>query len=154
MCKRNTGLSEDQFNDLLHSLRSLPTVIKNSKSAAVALYMYLMKMRTGFACEDIGNVFHVSRTTVQRSIDQIRPILKKDFVPHHVNFVRSRDELIQHKNIMSNLLMDSEDLQKNMLVCDGTYIYVKKSQNYMHQKKTFSGQKKTQLHKSYEYCCV
>lgn len=142
MCKRYTGLSEDQFNELLQTLRSVRSVIKNPKSAAVALYMYLMKMRTGFACEDIGNFFHVSKTTVQRLINKIRPILKQDFVPQYMNFVRSREELIQHNTAMSNSLMDPENLQKIMLVCDGTYIYIQKSQNYMHQKKTFSGQKK------------
>lgn len=38
--------------------------------------------------------------------------------------------------------MDPEDEKRVMLVCDGTYIYINKSQNYVHQKKTFSGQKK------------
>lgn len=71
LCKRNTGLTEDEFNDLLDSLETIHTVIKKRKIAATALYMYLMKMRTGFPCEDIGNIFHVTKTTVQRLIRQI-----------------------------------------------------------------------------------
>lgn len=101
-----------------------------------------MKMRTGFASEDIANLFHVSRATTDRLINKIRPVLKNDLVPHYVNFIRSRDELIQHNTAMSNGLMDPENERKVMLVCDGTYIYIEKSQNYTHQKKTFSRQKK------------
>lgn len=142
LCKRNTGLNEVDFNNLLQSLQSVHSVFINQKKASTALYMYLMKMRTGFPFEDIGNLFHVTKTTAQRLVAKIRPILKSDFVLHHVNFVRSRDELIQHNTTMSNGLMDPENERKVMLVCDGTYIYIEKSQNYVHQKKTFSGQKK------------
>lgn len=142
LCKRNTGLSEAQFIELKHSLLSVHTVIACRKTVATALYMYLMKMRTGFPYEDIGNIFHVTKSTVQRLISKIRPILMKDFVPGQVNHVRSREEMIQHNTGMSNSLMDPGNEKKVMLVCDGTYIYVEKSENYMHQKKTFSGQKK------------
>lgn len=141
LCVRNTGLTETQFYDLLDSLQSVYAVIQKRKTCVTALYMYLMKMRTGFPCEDIANIFNVSRTTVQRLISKMRQVLKKDFVPIHVNFVRDRDELLLHNTNMSNCLLDPEKQGKIVLVCDGTYIYVEKSQNYLHQKKTFSGQK-------------
>lgn len=142
ICKRNTGLEEDKFIDLLNSLSSINAFIKSRETAPVALYMYLMKMHTGFPSEDIGNVFNVTKVTVQRLISQIRSVLKIDFVPHYVNYIRNREDLIQHNTEMSNALFDGNNEQKVMLVADGSYIYVHKSQNYMHQKKTFSGQKK------------
>lgn len=107
-----------------------------------ALYMYLMRMRTGLPYEDIGNVFHVTTTTAQKLIRQIRSVLMKDFVPQNVNYIRTREDLIGHNTVMSNSLFDPENKKKIMLVCDGTYIFIDKSENYIHQKKTFSGQKK------------
>lgn len=101
-----------------------------------------MKMRTGLPNEDLGNLFHVTHSTIARLISKIRAVLKTDLVPHYVNFVRSRDQLIEHNSEMSNYLFDPEKQKKAMLVCDATYIFVNKSRNYVHQKKTFSGQKK------------
>lgn len=141
-CKRNTALTVEKFNDLFDSLPSVHLNIQKRRTAVAALYMYLMKMRTGLPTEDIGNQFHVSATSVQRLISKIRTVLKNDLVPQHVNYVRDREELIEHNTPMSNGLLDPENEHKVMLICDGTYIFVDKSRNYIHQKKSFSGQKK------------
>lgn len=75
-------------------------------------------------------------------------------MPHNVNFIRSREELIQHNTVMSDGLMDPENEKKVMLVCDGTYIYIEKSQNYMHQKKNIQWAKKAEFHQSNECYCL
>lgn len=117
LCKRNTAITESQFNELFASLRSVHSTIKTRKTASAALYMYLMKMRTGFPFEDIGNIFGVSKSTVQRLTAKMRTVLKNDLVPNYINFVRSRDELIEHNTTMSNALYDPENQRKVMLVC-------------------------------------
>lgn len=132
----------DQFNDLFDSLSSMNLFIKQRRTAASALYMYLMKMRTGLPNEDIAIQFHVSKSTVNRLISQVRVVLKNDLVPQYVNHIRTRQELIEHNTEMSNGLFDADNEGKVMLVCDATYIFIDKSRNYIHQKKTFSGQKK------------
>lgn len=141
-CRRKTGLGRAQFNDLFNSLPSIQEIIKNKRTGTSALFMYLMKMRTALPNEDIGNSFHVTRQTVDRLIIKIRNVLKKDFSPQHMNFVRSREELISHNTMMCDGILQLENGKKVVLICDGTYIFVDKSRNYMHQKKTYSGQKK------------
>lgn len=109
--------------------------------AAAALYMYFMKMRTGLPSEDIGNHFNVTSVTVQRLISQIRAVLKRDLVPNYVNYVRTREELIRHNTTMSNGLFAADNEGEVMLVCDGTYIFIDKSRNYVYQKKTYTDHK-------------
>lgn len=142
ICKRNTGLEKEQFICLFNSLPGVYAVIKHIETASAALLIYLMKMRTGMPSQDLGYLFKISETTVQRLIAKIRTVLKSEFVPHNINYVRSREELMEHNTEMSNLLYDPNNQQLVMLVADGTYIYIDKSQNYTHQKKTFSGKKK------------
>lgn len=140
-CKRYTALTNEQFNDLYNSLPSIRQSIKSRRTAAAALFVYLMKMRTGFPNKDIAIQFGISETTVQRLIQQVRPILSKDMVPHYVNYVRNRQELIEHNTEMSNRLFDAENEGKVMLVCDATYIFIDKSRNYLHQKKHSVGRR-------------
>lgn len=142
LCKRNTGLTVANFNGLFNSLGSIHAFIKNKKTAAAALYMYLMKMRTGIPNGDLGNNFHVTKQTVARLVKQIRPVLKADFASNNVNYIRSREDLLEHNTVMSNGLFDPEKREKVMLICDGTYFFIDKSRNYVHQKKTYSSQKK------------
>lgn len=142
VCKRYTGLTLEQFNDLFNSLQCVDSFIRNHRTSTAALYMYLMKMRTGWPNQDIAIQFSVSETTTRRLISQMRSILKQDLVPYYVNYVRSREDLIEHNTEMSDSLFDPENKGVVMLVCDATYIFIDKSRNYIHQKKTFSGQKK------------
>lgn len=111
-CKRNTGLTVEQFNDLFDSLPGVHLFTQKRRTATAALFMYLMKMRTGLPTEDIGKQFHVTATSVQRLISKIRPVLQNDLVPQYVNYVRSREELIEHNTAMSNGLFDPEDEKK------------------------------------------
>lgn len=154
VCKRMTGLTEEQFNHLFHSLQSVNVHIKNQRTAASALFMYLMKMRTALPYEDIAHAFHVTASTVSNLISKIRQVLQRDLVPHNVNYIRTREDLLEHNTIMSNALLDPEDQKKVMLICDGPYIFIDKSRNYTHQKKTYSGQKKTKFSQSNDGNCL
>lgn len=140
--KRNTGLTLDKFNDLLSKLPSLQGSFQNPSHAEVALYMYLMKMRTGQPSEDIGRVFSVTRVTVERQCSKVREAMKTDFVFENVNYVRSRDELLACNTDMGRGIFLPNGENKVILICDGTYIYVDRSSNYEFQKKTYTSQKK------------
>lgn len=140
--KRNTALTYEQFEDLLTRLPSLQNTFKNASRAASALYMYLMKMRTGLPSEDIGTKFGVTRTTIERQLSKVREVMKTEFVYNHINYIRSRDDLIQASTIMSRGLFCSDGIPRVMINCDATYIYIHKSRNYQFQKLTYNDQKK------------
>lgn len=140
--QRNTGLTLAQFNDLIQKLPTLFTLFSNRTHASSALYMYLMKMRTGQANVDIANKFHVTRSTVDRQLVKVRQSMKKDFVFQFVNNVRSRDELIGLNTVMGQKLFCDSNPGRVALICDGTYIYTNKSRNYEFQKNTYNDQKK------------
>lgn len=140
--KRNTSLTLDQFNDLLAKLPSLINSFQNPSHAEVALYMYLMKMRTGLPSDDIGRFFSVTRVTVERQLSKVRAAMNSDFVFENVNYVRSRDELLASNTDMGRGIFRTVEEDKLPLVCDGTYIYVNKSSNHEFQKKTYTSKKK------------
>lgn len=104
--------------------------------------MYLMKMRTGNANEDIGRLFHVTRVTVERQLPKVRSAMMKDFAPEYVNYIRNREELIQMNTKMGQYLLCGDNPNRAIIVCDGTYVYIDKSRNYEFQKKSYNDQKK------------
>lgn len=101
-----------------------------------------MKMRTGQPSEDIGNKFGMTRVTVERQITKVREAMMTDFVHNHVNYIRSREDLIQASTTMSRGLFSPDGIPRVMLNCDATYIYINKSRNYQFQKATYNDQKK------------
>lgn len=141
--KRNTGLTLDQFEDLIQKLTTLHNTFKIKARAPTALYMYLMKMRTNLPSEDIGRMFQVSRTTADRLITKARNAMKSDFATQYVNYQRSRDEIIQLNTEMGRGLFCDGLPHRAVIVCDGTYIFIEKSRNYAFQKSTYNDQKKS-----------
>lgn len=139
--KRDTGLTEEQFFDLYNSLPTLENALDCRNKSQDALYMYLMKMRTGLPHEDIGNTFGLSKMTVGRRIKVARTSLETDFAMKYVNFVPKREDLISQSTTLCQTLFDQNG-NKAILICDGTYIYINKSRNYEFQKVTYTDQKK------------
>lgn len=137
--KRDTGLTLEQFHDLYNSLPSLRNAIGDYKKSTDTLYIYLMKVRTGSPNEDIGNIFEMNKMSIGRRIIVARKALENDFMLKHVNFIPTRENLLNQSTTMCQTLF-SED--KVVLICDGTYIYVNKSRNYKFQKVTYTDQKK------------
>lgn len=138
--KRDTGLTKAQFEDLFNSLSTLHESITSQRIASDSLYIYLLKMRSGQPDEDIGRIFKINRMTVGRRLKTVRNALEVDFVDNHINFIRSREELIGQSTTMCNGLFSSENAV--VLICDGTYIFINKSRNYGFQRNTYSDQKK------------
>lgn len=139
--KRDTGLTHEQFDDLLNSLPSLQNAYRCHTKSSDSLYMYLMKMRTGVPNEDIGNYFSLNKMTIGRRIKEARQALEKDFAMKYVNFVPKREDLISESTVLCQTIFCQNE-NKAVLICDGTYIFVNKSRNYEFQKATYTDQKK------------
>lgn len=138
-----TAHAKADFNNLLGELSSVIEELGCRDKASDALFMYLMKIRTGRSHEEIGLHFNVSRTTVQRRCDLVRSCLRSVIVPQHLNYERNREELASMKTVMSRKLFDdSDDSDCAHLILDGTYIYIEKSRNHQFQKNSFNSHKK------------
>lgn len=138
------GLKRDQFELVLNSVyQSLFQVYKNKKNAEIALYIYLMKLRTNHTNQQIAPLFNVNDRTVSSRIRMVRDILFEQFVPLHLNNY-SRDELIKYTTHLSRELYEVGN-DTAIVTFDGTYIYTIISSNYGFQKKSYSTQKKRNL---------
>lgn len=140
--KANTAHSKDEFRSLLSELPKLIDELNSNENASDALYMYLMKLRTGQSNESIGALFNVFRSTVQRRCVFVRKHLKLAIVPRYLNFERSREELISHKSIISKAFFDNGNPSSAHIILDGTYHYIEKSQSHQFQKSTYNTHKK------------
>lgn len=140
--QRNTGLTKDQFEDLLQRVPSIQLAFNGNRArASAALYTYLMKMRTGLPSADVGNKFKITRTTVDRQIEKARKSLVNDFAHNHVNYIRSHEDISQLNTEMGRGLFCTDNPNRAVIICDGTYIYINKSRNYEFQKQTYTDQK-------------
>lgn len=138
-----TAHGKDEFKALLHEIPELHTELKSHDKASDALFIYLMKIRTGRSYEEIGMHFGVSIATVSRRCDLVRYVLKQKLVPRYVNFEMTRDELLSHKSESSRVLFDDGDNPNSVhVILDGTYIYLEKSTNHRFQKDSYNSHKK------------
>lgn len=139
---RQTSYSKDELERLLLELPDLINELHSINTARDALYMYLMKIRTGQSNGSIGALFGVTRWTVQRRCELVRKHMKATIVPRYIQFKRSREELIAHKSIPSKIFFDNGNPSSAHLILDGTYIYIEKSQCHKFQKSTYNTHKK------------
>lgn len=94
-------------------------------------------MRTGDLDARISTLVQVPRRTLENMMDNVREILCQDFVPRHVGIEHlNREELLRHNLTIPNGLYGGDN--NAIVICDGTYIYINKSSNYMFQKDTYS----------------
>lgn len=136
-----TAHTKQEFRNLLGELPQLTVELKTNDNASDALFMYLMRLRTGRSYEEVGSHFGVSKMTVLRRCDLVRNVLKQIIVPQYINFEMSRDDLLEHKSDISHILFDGENEGRAHLILDGTYIYLEKSTNHRFQKDTYNTHK-------------
>lgn len=136
-----SGHDKEEFNALLSELPDLVEELKSNDKASDALYIYLMRLRTGRSYSEIGLHFSISSRTVARRCNLVRDTMKRVFVPRYVNFEMNRTELLSHKSETSCILFDDNDSNSAHLILDGTYIYIEKSTNQRFQKVSFNSHK-------------
>ncbi|CAK1577955.1 unnamed protein product [Parnassius mnemosyne] len=146
-----TGLTQDQFTELLDSLPSLRTK-KNKRTLLAAVFHF--KLRTGDSNARLANIFKCSETAFHTWLKIGRNALLEDFVPLNVGFDHISREYVAHRNLFlpNNLFgnpSSPEDERKAITICDGTYIYLQKSGNYFFQRKSYSHHKYRNLLKPF-----
>ncbi|XP_075985546.1 uncharacterized protein LOC142982751 [Anticarsia gemmatalis] len=147
-----TGLDKIQFNRILNqtSLRD------RTNSSATVLGLYLVKIRTGEPDERVASMFNMSRRTLERKLKIARDCLSEEFVPRHLGLdhMTREDVVARNLTIPSHIFGGNQNEPAAILVCDGTYIYVQKSSNFLFQRKTYSLHKFRNLVKPFLIVCT
>ncbi|KAF9809419.1 hypothetical protein SFRURICE_003516 [Spodoptera frugiperda] len=153
-----TGFTFEQF-----SLRELIFLWKKERSVLGA---YLTKIRTGEPHERLTTLFGVTRQVFEYRLKIARLCLTGQYVPRHLDTAvllwnalpkeirvaknrssfkfkhTSREEVTQRNLLIPNNLFGCTNTSVEQMpviaICDGTYIFIKKSSNYLYQKKTYS----------------
>lgn len=136
-----TGISKEAFDDLYtyveKHIRNTPT-----RDVKTSLCIFLFKVKAGLSNKLLSIIFGISKSSVRRAITSVRVTLKEHFVPLNigVNHI-SRQTLINNhtRQLAKSIFTDgSGDSSKLILVLDGTYIYIQKSQNHYFQRRSYS----------------
>lgn len=142
--KTYIGLNSEQYENILRvTLPSLLRIYKSLDKAKAALYIYLMKLRTGFTNAEIAPLFGVNERVIILRIRNVREIIYREFVPLHL-FNWNREDLLRSISPLSRRLYNVNN-GTVVISFDGTYMYTIASSNYSFQKETYSVQKKRNL---------
>ncbi|XP_072936633.1 uncharacterized protein [Epargyreus clarus] len=129
------GLSKENFRTILNEVPQIQTI----KRGIVGLSGLLIKLRTGDSDERIASLMKIPRRTLEGLINKIRDILMLHFVPRNLGIENiTREQLLCRNRVIPNGVFNNENNSKAIVICDGTYIYINKSSNYMFQKDTYS----------------
>ncbi|XP_060552147.1 uncharacterized protein LOC132713522 [Ruditapes philippinarum] len=96
-------------------------------------------MKCGLSNKILSTIFNITKSSIRRAIHSARQALCDIIVPAHLGFEHvTREEIIQKhtRKLAQDLLAESND--QAILVLDGTYIYINKSNNFQFQRRSFS----------------
>ncbi|KAH0539991.1 hypothetical protein KQX54_010902 [Cotesia glomerata] len=164
-----TSLTKEQFQDLLGRLKYLQEQEKRHLETALALY--LGKLRTGESDERLTDIFAVgSRRTSERLMSKTRTALYLDCVPVYIGFDNSdrerilerstvtarfdnsdRERILERSTVTARKLFFNEGTNAAIVIWDGTYILIQKSNDYSFQRASYSQQKHRPLLKPMLY---
>lgn len=149
-----TGLTYDQFENLLQHTPSLDNV--NKKKTILATL--LVKLRTGDSNLRLASIFKTSEATISRMLKKARECLLQDFVPLHLGYghMNREDVVLRNLTVPETLFGNPENPineRKAITICDGTYIYIQKSSNYFFQRESYSNHKYRNLVKPFLIVC-
>ncbi|XP_045781574.1 uncharacterized protein LOC123878445, partial [Maniola jurtina] len=146
-----TGLTHQQFSTILSET---PSLLAQCKRPKTALGVYLLKLRSGEPNTRIASQIGVSRKTIGVLLKTARNCLTQDFVVRHLGFNHiSRNDIIAHSLAVPSYLYSNPLNPVAIVLCDGSYIYVQKSKNFLFQKKTYSLHKYKNLLKPFLITC-
>lgn len=146
-----TGLTIAEFNLVLEQT---PSLRQRSDQPNVILGGYLMKLRTGEPNIRLASLLKTSRRTFERRFVIARECLLLDFVPLHLGFDHlTRNEALTKNLMIPNELFEDQNNSKLITICDGTYIYIQKSSNFLFQRRSYSLHKYRNLLKPFLIVC-
>jgi hypothetical protein len=132
-----TGLSREQFDDVCQHLSDK---VKNTpvRSARTSIGLFLVKLYSGMSNKLLATIFGITKSSVRRAVSTVRQAFMRGFVPLYLGIeALTRDEIIsQHTRPLAKSLFGAEN--SLILVLDGTYIYINKSNNFAFQRRTYS----------------
>lgn len=133
------GITKANFRELCDSVEGL---IKNTpaRSLTTSVAIFFCKMKTGLSNVILSTLFRTSKSSLRRAISAVRKALLIKFVPENLGFTHiSREEIInKHTRPLAQTLFGSIEKNQVILVLDGTYIYVNKSNNFHFQRRSYS----------------
>jgi hypothetical protein len=138
-----TGISKEDFDDLLSHLQLRD---RGGISPRDSLGMFLMKLRVGSSHRELATLFRVSLKSVHNRIKGLRVMFDKleGFVDQNLGASSmTRDDIInKHTTVLAKELFGANKL---ILIEDATYIYIQKSFDYAHARRTYCLYKKRHL---------
>ncbi|CAH2088907.1 unnamed protein product [Euphydryas editha] len=148
-----TGRTIEQFNTIL---AQVPSLLRTCNKPKTALAIYLIKLRTGEPDTRLAEMFHMSRRSLERLLKTARDCLYQDFVPLHLGWDHiTRQQVVERNLFIPNALFgdNSREEMKAIIICDGTYVFIQKSSNFLFQKRTYSHHKFQNLLKPFLIVC-
>lgn len=133
-----TGLHKQQLLDLFQyvkpHIRSTP-----AREPLTTLVIFLMKMKSGISNSLLSALFSISKSCVRRAIRTVRQTLMLSFVDEHLGFQHvTREKVISdHTTVLAKSLFTENDDQV-IIVLDGTYIFIQKSNHHLFQRRSYS----------------
>lgn len=133
------GLSKDNFKNMCDSTGHL---IKNTsaRSPRTSMAIFLCKLKSGMSNKFLATLFHISISSICRAISTARKATMARFVPDNLGFNHvTREEVKrEHTRPLAQTLFGSIGQPEVILVLDGTYIYIEKSNNFHFQRRSYS----------------
>lgn len=129
----------EQFNTVLKETPTLTHVVNRSRTI---IGVYVSKLRTGESNERLATLFNMSCRTLERKLVLAREHLTTDFVTRHLGMDNiSRQNILERNLFLPKMIYGNEENTKTITICDGTYIYIEKSANFLFQRLTYSHHK-------------
>lgn len=118
-----TGITKDQFNDLVTYLEDIRNTEIRSKRTCLGVF--LTKLRTGLSNKVLGVLHGLTAAQVQRTVTTTRQCLMSSFVPSNLGFshLSHEDFATLHCTETAKTLFREDD-SNAVVVLDGTYIYI------------------------------
>lgn len=140
-----TGITKANFDDICSHL----TTIRNNKnrSSRTCIALLLVKLRSGMSNRLLSTLFNIGKSSVRRAITSARKELSLNFTPKYIGFTHiTREEILNHhtRPLAQELFGNIVD-QPAILILDGTYVYIQKSNNFSFQRRTYSMHKNRPL---------
>ena len=133
-----TGLTKDQFAEVLTALKMLRNT--STRSTRTCLAILFVKLRTGLSNNILTVLFSMKKHQIRRSIHAAKAAMMNEYVPVHLGFQHMSHEsfVAGHTTPLARSLFSPEDHDAAILILDGTYIYIQKSAHYLFQRVSYS----------------